>query len=180
MVKPYGRSGKTMRVRPEFEVHRGIVMNLKWFLSRIVFDFLIFFSFNVSLVCFLINIFQGWQSWIQNDRWNILSSVFGLMVMGVFAEIRNGSECFCKCNIFVFQIKLCSILVFGNAGLNILVRINHDNVASRGCVGRTHIIVRLQTWNRRKDQGTEFRGVRICVGWISTTRFCVVGFYVPY
>ena len=26
----------------------------------------------------------------------------------------------------------------------------------------------------------EFRGFRICVGWISTTRFCVVGFYVPY
>ena len=26
------------------------------------------------------------------------------MVMGVFAEIRNGFECFCKCNIFVFQI----------------------------------------------------------------------------
>ena len=26
------------------------------------------------------------------------------MVMGVFAEIRNGFERFCKCNIFVFQI----------------------------------------------------------------------------
>ena len=26
----------------------------------------------------------------------------------------------------------------------------------------------------------EFRGFRICVGWISTTRFCVVGFYVPF
>ena len=33
-----------------------------------------------------------------------LGSVFGLMVMGVFAEIRNGFECFCKCIIFVFQI----------------------------------------------------------------------------
>ena len=28
--------------------------------------------------------------------------------------------------------KLCSILVFGNVRFNILVRINHDNVASRG------------------------------------------------
>ena len=26
------------------------------------------------------------------------------MVLGVFAEIRNRLECFCKCNIFVFQI----------------------------------------------------------------------------
>jgi len=33
--------------------------------------------------------------------------------------------------------KLCSILVFGNVCFNI-VRINHDNVASRGAVGRTH------------------------------------------
>ena len=47
---------------------------------------------------------QGWRSWIQNDRWKILNIVFGLMVMGVFAEIRNGFECFCKCNIFVFQV----------------------------------------------------------------------------
>ena len=29
----------------ELEVHRGIVMNLKRFLSRIVFDFLIFFFY---------------------------------------------------------------------------------------------------------------------------------------
>ena len=26
------------------------------------------------------------------------------MVMGMFAEIMNGFECFCKCNLFVFQI----------------------------------------------------------------------------
>ena len=38
----------------ELEVHRGIVMNLKRFLSRIVFDFLIFYFLYVSLVCFLI------------------------------------------------------------------------------------------------------------------------------
>ena len=34
---------------------------------------------------------------------------------------------------------------------------NHDNVASRGAVGRTHTIVRLQTRIRRKD-GTENYG----------------------
>ena len=80
--------------------------------------------------------------------------------MGVFAEIRNGFECFCKCNIFVFQIRVtnnCSISVFGNVRFNEVVRINHDNVATRGAVGRTHTIVRFQTRIRRKD-GTENYG----------------------
>ena len=55
--------------------------------------------------------------------------------------------------------KLCSILVFGNVRLNIVVGINHDNsVASRGAVGRTHIIVRLQTRIRRKDGTENFGG----------------------
>ena len=34
--------------------------------------------------------------------------------------------------------------------------------------------------NPSKWWNGEFRGFRICVGWISTTQFCVVGFYVPY
>ena len=56
--------------------------------------------------------------------------------------------------------KLSSILVFGNACFNIIVRINHDNVASRGAVGRTHTIVRLQTRIRRNGKdGTEISGV---------------------
>ena len=54
--------------------------------------------------------------------------------------------------------KLCSILVFGNACFNIMVRINHDNVASRGAVGRAHIIVRLQTRSRRKNGTDNFGG----------------------
>ena len=54
--------------------------------------------------------------------------------------------------------KLCSILVFGNVCFNIVVRINHDNVASRGAVGRTHTIVRLQTRIRRKDGTENFGG----------------------
>ena len=33
--------------------------------------------------------------------------------------------------------------------------------------------------NPSKRWNGEFRGFRICVGWISTTGFCVVGFYVP-
>ena len=84
--------------------------------------------------------------------------------MSVFAEIRNGFECFCKCNILVFQIWVKknsvpgSILVFGNVCFNIVVRINHDNVASRGAVGRTHTIVRLQARIRRKDGTENFGG----------------------
>ena len=56
--------------------------------------------------------------------------------------------------------KLRSILVFGNACFNIIlvVRINHDNVASRRAVGRTHTIVRLQTRTRRKDGTENFGG----------------------
>ena len=53
-----------------------------------------------------------------------------------------------------------------------------DNVAHVvPAVGRTHTIVRLQTRIRRKME-RRFRGFSICVGWISTTRFCVVGLYV--
>ena len=54
--------------------------------------------------------------------------------------------------------KLCSILVFGNACLNIIVRINHDNVARRGAVGRAHTIVRLQTRTRPNDRTENFGG----------------------
>ena len=102
----------------------------------------------------------------MENTFKILNSVFGLMVMGVlnFAEIRNGFECFCKCNIFVFQSWINnnsvpgSVLVFGNVCLNIVVRINHDYVASRGAVGRTHTIVRLHTTIRRKDETENFGG----------------------
>ena len=78
------------------------------------------------------------------------------MDLSVFAYI---------CNILVFQIwvkKLCSVLAFRNVCFNIVVRINHDNVASRGAVGRTHTIVRLQTRIRRKD-GTENFGAFVFV-----------------
>ena len=77
--------------------------------------------------------------------------------MGVFAEIRNGFGCFCKRNIFVFQIWVNNSVVFWYSGMYVtkIIRINHDNVASRGAVGRTHINVRFQTGNRRKDHGTE-------------------------
>ena len=83
------------------------------------------------------------------------------------------------CFLDLSKKKVGSILIFGNLRFNIVVRINHDNVASRGAVGRTHTIVRLETRIRRKDETEKFRGFRVCVGWISTTGFCVVGFYVP-
>ena len=54
--------------------------------------------------------------------------------------------------------KLCSVLVFGNVCFNIVVRIYRDNVASRGGVGRTHTVVRLQTRIRRKDGTENFGG----------------------
>ena len=48
----------------------------------------------------------------------MLNSVFGLMVMGVFAEICNGFDCFSKCNIFVFQIWIKkNSVVFRNLGM---------------------------------------------------------------
>ena len=52
--------------------------------------------------------------------------------------------------------KLCTVVFwyFGNVCFNIVVRMNHDNVASRGAVGRTHTIIRLQTRILRKN-GTE-------------------------
>ena len=74
--------------------------------------------------------------------------------------------------------KLCtsSVLVFGNVCFNIVVQINHDNVASRGAVGCTHTIVRLQTRIRRKD-GTEILAVSYLY-WVCRTGFFVVGFCV--
>ena len=64
------------------------------------------FSFFLLFICFFglfsdLYLSSG-RNWIENDRWKTLNSVWGLMVMGVFAEIRNGFECFCKCSIFVF------------------------------------------------------------------------------
>ena len=45
------------------------------------------------------------------------------MVMVVFAEIRNGFECSCKCNIFVFQIWVQkNSLVFRYLEMHILIR----------------------------------------------------------
>ena len=54
--------------------------------------------------------------------------------------------------------KLSGVLVFGNVCFNIVARINHDNVVSRGAVGRTHTIVRLQTRTSRKDGTENFGG----------------------
>ena len=62
------------------------------------------------------------------------------------------------CFLDLSKEKLCSILVFGNVRFNIVVRINHDNAASRGAVGRTHTIVRLQTRICRKDGTENFGG----------------------
>ena len=62
------------------------------------------------------------------------------------------------CFLDLSKEKLCSILVFGNVRFNKVVRINYDNVASRGPVGRTLTIVRFQTRIRRKDGTENFGG----------------------
>ena len=82
--------------------------------------------------------------------------------------------------------KLCSVLVFGNVCFNIVVRINHDKVASGGAVVRTHTMVRLQTRIRRKDGKENFGGFvhvldgflqRDFVLWVS---MCLVNFIVSF
>ena len=75
--------------------------------------------------------------------------------------------------------NLCSILIFGNVCFNIVVRINQDNVASMGgCWTYSHHC-QIADKNPSKRWNGKFRGFRICIGWISTTGFCIVGFYVP-
>ena len=59
--------------------------------------------------------------------------------LSVFA---NATFCFLDLS---KEYSCSSILVFGNVRYKMVVKINHDNVASRGAVGRTHSIVRLQT-----------------------------------
>ena len=66
---------------------------------------------------------------------------------------------FTNATFFVFQIWVNNSVVFWYSGMYAtkLIRINHDNVASRGAVGRSHIIVRF-TGNRRKDGTENFGG----------------------
>ena len=63
---------------------------------------------------------------------------------------------FTNATFFVFQIWVNNSVVFWCSGMYVtkIIWINHDNVASRGAVGRTHIIVRFQAGNRQKDHGT--------------------------
>ena len=60
----------------------------------------------------------------------------------------------------------------------IVVQISHDNVASRGAVGRTHTIAILQTRTRRTDGTENFGGfvyvLDLCNG-ILCCGFCVLG-----
>ena len=62
------------------------------------------------------------------------------------------------CFLDLSKEKLCSILVFGNVRYNKVVRINHDNVASRGAVGCTHTIIRFQTRIHQNDGTENFGG----------------------
>ena len=82
--------------------------------------------------------------------------------MGVFAGIRNGFEFFANAT-FLFYLskeKLFSILVFGNVRFNIVVRINHDNVASRGLLDvlRPLSDCRQESVEKRQDGTENFGG----------------------
>ena len=62
-----------------------------------------------------------------------------------------------------FELKKTLYVVFSylfaNLPFDIVVRTNHHDVASRGAVGRTHTIVRLETRIRRKDGTENFGGL---------------------
>ena len=47
-----------------------------------------------------------------------------------------------------------------------------------GCWTYSHHCQIVDMKPSKRSWNGEFRGFRICVGWISTTRFCVAGFYV--
>ena len=61
-----------------------------------------------------------------------------------------------------FELKKTLYVVFSylfaNLRFDIVVRTNHHDVASRGAVGRTHTIVRLETRICRKDGTENFGG----------------------
>ena len=61
-----------------------------------------------------------------------------------------------------FELKKTLYVVFSylfaNLPFDIVVRTNHHDVASRGAVGRTHTIVRLETRICRKEGTENFGG----------------------
>ena len=72
--------------------------------------------------------------------------------------------------------KLCSVLVFGNVCFNIIVRMNHDNVASRGLLD---VLTPLSDCRQESVEKMERRILgRSYLYWICTTGFCVVGLCV--
>ena len=82
------------------------------------------------------------------------------------------------CFLDLSKEKLCSILASGNVRFKKVVWINHDNVASRGAVGRTHSIVRLQTRILRK-MDRRILGVSYMCGMDLHNGILCCGFYVP-
>ena len=94
--------------------------------------------------------------------------------------------------------QLCSILVFGNVRFYKVVRVNHDNVASRGAVGRTHTIVRFQTKSvekmERRISGVsymcwmDFHNAILCCGFLCArlisvyfvSIFCLFGLFFSH
>ena len=84
-----------------------------------------------------------------------------------------------KCFLDSSKEKLCGILVFGNVRFNKVVRINHDNVASRGAVGRTHTICQIAGKNPSKRWNGEFRGFVYVLGGFPQQDFVLWVFMCP-
>ena len=83
------------------------------------------------------------------------------------------------CSLDLSKEQLGSVLVFGNACINIIVRINHGNVASRGAVGCTHTIVRFQTRIRRNDETENFGGFVYVLDGFPQRDFALLVFMYP-
>ena len=88
------------------------------------------------------------------------------MVMGVFAEIRNGFECFCKCNIFCFPDSGKEKLrVFSYLGM---FQYSSPNKSWQCCEQGgcwTYLYhCQIADKNPSKRWNVEFWGFRICIG----------------
>ena len=108
----------------------------------------------------------------------ILNSVFGLMVVGVFAEIRNRLECFCKCNIFVFQIwvKKNSVMFWYWGMFQYCSPDKSLQCCEQGGYRTYSHHCQIADKNPSKSWNGESWGFRICIGFVQRD-FVFYGFF---
>ena len=90
------------------------------------------------------------------------------MVMGVFAEIRNRLECFCKCNIFVFQIwvKKNSVMFWYWGMFQYCSPDKSLQCCEQGGYRTYSHHCQIADKNPSKSWNGEFWGFRICIGFV--------------